>query len=185
MKNSRFVAVCGIAAALIFLLSSIPQTWGIPFLGLLPILVVIVGFRDIGLSVFVSVFAGVVSWLFSYVRPTVVSEFFHTNPLLPIFPRFIAGMIAHFASVLTFKITKKNIWATCIVGGAIGSFFNTMLVVCSLYLFVPYVRDNNSTLLAYIVVVLPTAAIELLINSLVVPILVRPILTRKISSILN
>jgi hypothetical protein len=178
------VAVCGIAAALIFLLSSIPQTWGVPFLGLLPVFVVIVGFRDIKLSIFVSLFVWVVSWIFSYIRPTVVSEFFHTNPLLPILPRLIAGIITHFASITMYTLTK-NIWATCIVGGALGSALNTMLVVFSLYTFVPYVLDNNSTLWAYMVVILPTAAIELLLNALVVPILARPILYSQLSIVAN
>lgn len=165
MKSSRFLAVCAITAALIFVLSAIPQGWGMPFLGLVPVLVVIVAFRDLKVSIFASLCAGVVSWLFSYIRPTLVSEYFQTNVFLPIIPRFLAGLLAHYTCVFVYKMSKKNIWYTSISGAIVGSILNTVFVLASLYLFVPVVSENNATFWAYFILIIPTAAIELLLNS--------------------
>ena len=175
MKSSRFVAVCAITAALVFVLSLIPQSWGIPFLGLLPVLVVVCAFRNLKLSIFAALCAGFTSWVFSYIRPTLVSEFFQTNLLLPIVPRLMAVLLAHCCSVFVYKVSKKNIWCASLSCAIVGSVANTVFVLSSLYMFVPVVSQNNATFWVYFVAVVPTAAIELLLNSVLTLGLSKPV----------
>jgi uncharacterized membrane protein len=149
-------------------------------LGLLPVLVVIASFRYIKLTIFASIFAGVVSWWLSFVRPTLVSEYFHSNPLLPIVPRLMAGLIAHCGGMVAYSLSKGNIWTTSCVVGILGSIANTVIVLSSLYIFVPTISSSNATFWAYFVFVVPTASVELVVNCVLTMTISRVVPNRRL-----
>ncbi|MDR3021240.1 MAG: hypothetical protein LBU60_00970 [Clostridiales bacterium] len=178
MKQSRLVAVCSIATALIIVLSLIPPSFGLPFFGFIPVLVVISAFRKIKISVYVSLTAGIISWIFAYIRPSVVGLAFQSNPHLAILPRLFAGLVAHYVSVFVFYISKSKIIPTGIFCAIFGSSANTLFVIGAIVIFVPEAYSNFVTTWAYVAFIIPTAILELVMNSIITPVMSRIIVKR-------
>jgi uncharacterized membrane protein len=186
--NTRTVAVCVVTAALITVLSIIPPAWGIPYLGWLPVLVAISVCRDIRVALFAGLCAGFVSWILAYIRPSIVGAVFQTNPLLPIVPRVLAAVLAHYACVLTYvymhRRKREYLQAhartiSAIACAAVGSMATTVLVLGAIVLFVPAAYANHVSIWAYLTPIIPVAITELVINVAVTPSIVRSIKLNK------
>lgn len=158
MRRSVILVLCAIVTALSAITAIFPFVFFIPAL-------VAVTLQNRKLTIFCGFIFGLISFIYSYLRPSLVSPFFQSNPLLPIIPRILAALLAHEAYRLIYHISKSRI-AAGVICGLVGSISNTVFVISGLVLFAKdYQYSGISMLLEAIVVLVGiSAAIEIVVN---------------------
>ena len=165
-RKAKAAALCAVFLALTAVFGALPYVF------LLPVLIASVT-TDFKTSLIVSVFFGVISLLYALMSGSLVAVAFVAQPWIPIAARIFVGPAARGAYLLTNKIVRKEgrlkkILPVCI-GGAVGSLVNTALVVCLLVLTSGSVEVGGVTVIAYVSVMLISGAIELAVNTIVLP----------------
>jgi len=135
-----------------------------PFVFFIPALIGVT-LQNRKISLYCGFIFGLISFAYSYVRPSLVAIYLQTNPLLPMVPRVLAALLAHEAYRLVYYLFKSRIAAaaTC---GLVGSISNTILTITGLVLFAKGFAYSgiNMLLQAIVVFVGLSALIEIIVN---------------------
>jgi len=143
-----------------------------PFVFFVPVLVVVT-LQKWRLSLVCGLLFGVISFVYSFVRVTLVSVYFQANPLLPIVPRVLAVAFAHLSYQGVYAITQKRLPKTAralsaVVCAVVGSLTNTVFVMLGLVLFAKGFAYYGALGDAIVVFVGGSALIEVIVNIVLV-----------------
>lgn len=166
MRKSKALALYAITLALMIVFGMLPYVF------LLPLLFMCVT-ADWKASAICGLMFGVISLCYSFAGGSLVAVAFIEAPWIPIVPRIVVGIGAHFAYVGASKLFrgggKFKQSLPYAIAGAAGSLLNTGLIVTCLVLFTPDVALEGVVMYAYAPYLLISGAIELAVNVLVLP----------------
>lgn len=111
-----------------------------------------------------------ISSLIRALAPNGILDPFFVNPLVSILPRLIASLLTHLCYRALVKLIKKKIIVSGITG-ALMAFFNTLFTIPMLILFIQLLGEGTDTIGmtygAFIVVILPSMAGEILVGAVI------------------
>lgn len=179
MRKTKFIALAGVMAALMFVILLLETYVFIAFIKPSP------AFLSIPIAISLSVYdnkktmflGGTIFGFCSFILSFIVGYVTFYNPLISILPRVLMGIIAYFACAFTMRLTKnsnnkflKNV-LPYLIGGLFGVLANTCLVLLSMSIFSgdPFVDTAIAVILGL------NFSLELICAVILVPILVAAI----------
>ena len=156
--NTRSITLAATLAALCAVTGFLPYVFFLP-------VTVAAATLSVGMVAFVGLAFGCISLAYSFVMPmSLVSMAFVQAPYIAIIPRVIAALGCFFVHKLLVKVIPQSgrggRVASVAVSAALGSLFNTALVVGMLVLIMPSLEMGGVTMIAYVPAMLISGAIE-------------------------
>ncbi len=111
-----------------------------------------------------------ISSLIRALAPNGILDPFFVNPLVSVLPRVIASLLTHLCYRALVKLIKKKIVVSGFTG-ALMAFFNTLFTIPLLILFIQLLGEGTDTIGmtygAFILVILPSMAGEILVGAII------------------
>ena len=126
---------------------------------------------------------GILTWVRAFVAPSSpLAPLVFVNPLVSVFPRIMIGFFAGYTFILLYRLFKSK-YGAAIGAAVIGTLTNTGLVLSFIYLFyrTPAVAQTygvnvNHLLIALETIMATNGLAELILASIVVPMVAIPVL---------